>query len=415
MSQITGRDIYSIEEWQDILLSSTYDKENTIIMEITDAITKYHQIEKKKVENIITRKEMLNHIENLCERYVTEYGDDLLPKSKGKRKELDDNIGYWILSLQKKSNYKFHYLSKLESFLATAKPHHINRNEMIEHLKIRNQSNTPSRLKLFSGTYLEKIDPLHRQFEFNMNQLPNKKFGINGAFLDWIKSEDTTPFFLWLENHSVLTQNKVLEEKHEINLIDYNLEAVHIATFKNIDGQNYMVSKPKNSDEEPEKLNSRLMKNYTFKMGASYGSTAFIWCMDNENQFITHPHQEGRFHHSSLDSGKSVRCAGMWVVNNGIVTHISNSSGHYRPSSLSFYLLIKFLESKEVINNNTKVADLRKQNQLVNPNQPFGSTKSPYIPLREYLDWAEQLPEVKEYFQNVKTSDNASNELCIIF
>ncbi|HHF7383394.1 TPA: hypothetical protein ACPSKF_003959, partial [Legionella anisa] len=168
-------------------------------------------------------------------------------------------------------------------------------------------------------------------------------------------------------------------------------------------------------DEEAVKLNSRQMKNYSFKMGTAYGSTAFVWCKDNENQFLTHPHQAGKFHHSSLSTGKSVRCAGMWVVNNGIITHISNSSGHYRPSSLSFYLLIKFLESKQVINANTRVADLRKPDELVDPSRPFGSTKSQYVPLREYLDWAEQLPEVQEYLQTVNSCNNTSNEQCIIF
>ncbi|KTD42216.1 hypothetical protein [Legionella parisiensis] len=415
MSQITGRDIYSIIEWQTILHSSNPDKENKIISELTDAITKYHQLEKKKADNIILRKEALSHIEKLCELYVAERGDAIGKKTPGVHKKLEDGIDAWIVSLQKKSSHKLDYLGKLESFLATAKSHHINRNEMIEHLKVRNKSNTPSRLKLFSGTYLEKIDPVHRQFEFNMNKLPNKKSGINSAFLDWIKSEDPTPFFLWLENHEILTQNRLSKEKQEINLIDYNLEDAHIATFKNIDGQNYIVSKPKNSDEESEKLNSRQMKNYSFKMGTAYGSVAFVWCRDNENQFLTYPHQTGKFHHSSLSAGKSVRCAGMWAVNNGVITHISNSSGHYRPSSLSFYLLIKFLESKQVINDNTKVADLRKPDEVVNPNQPFGSTKSLYISRREYLDWAEQLPEIQEYLQTANTNDNTSYERCTLF
>lgn len=162
-------------------------------------------------------------------------------------------------------------------------------------------------------------------------------------------------------------------------MIDYALKDAHIATFKNIEGQNYIVSKPQNSDEEAEKLNSRQMKNYSFKMGAAYGSAAFVWCKDNENQFLTHPHQAGKFHHSSLSAGKSVRCAG------------------------------------QVIHDNTKVADLRKPNEAVNPDQPFGSTKSLYIPLREYLDWAEQLPEIQEYLQTANTNDNTANGKCIIF
>ncbi|STY29815.1 Uncharacterised protein [Legionella wadsworthii] len=413
MPQITGRDIYSIKEWQTILDGSKYDKENTIIEQISEAITKYHHLEKKEADNIFDRKALLIQIERLCDHYITERRENLISKSKGEVKKLEGSVDYWILSLKKKANSKLHYLNKLEEFLTNAKPHHIQRKEMIEHLKVRNQTNTPSRLKLFSGTYLEKIDPVHRQFEFNMNHLPNKKSGLNAAFLDWIKSEDPTPFFLWLESHEVLTQNTVIDKKHKIKLIDYEVQTAHIVTFKSLDGQNFLVSKQKNSDAEAEPLNSRLMKNYTFKMGSAFGSTAFVWSMDNENDFITHPHQEGKFHHSSLSSGKSVRCAGMWAVSNGIVTHISNSSGHYRPSSLSFYLLIKFLESKGVINSNTKVADLRKENEAIDPSKPFGGKKSPYISLEEYLSWAEELPEVQEYLNNIKKPEDTSTS-CII-
>lgn len=414
MPQITGRDIYSIEEWQTILNGSNYDKENTIIEQISHVIRKYHHLEKQRADNIFERKALLAQIERLCDDYITERRENLITKSKGEEKKLEGSIDYWIISLKKKANSKLHYLNKLEDFLTKAKSHHIHRKEMIEHLKVRNQSNTSSRLKLFSGTYLEKIDPVHRQFEFNMNHLPNKKSGLNAAFLDWIKSEDPTPFFLWLESHEVLTQNTVVYKKYKINLINYELQTAHIATFKNLDGQNVLVSKQKNSDAEAEPFNSRQMKNYTFKMGTAFGSTAFVWSMDNENEFITHPHQEGKFHHSSLSSGKSVRCAGMWAVSYGIITHISNSSGHYRPSSLSFYLLIKFLESKEVINSNTKVADLRKGNEDIDPSKPFGGKKSPYISLGEYLIWAEKLPEIQEYLKNLNTPDHPTASCAIL-
>jgi hypothetical protein len=412
---ITGRDIYSINEWQAIVKSSKQDKANTTIIEISKAIMSYHQIDKKNVDNLSNRRKALNHIESLCENYVAERGDQLCKKQPGNQKKIEDSIDYWILSLQKKSRSKSLYLSQLESFLTSAPSHQVNRNEMIEHLLTRNKANLPSRLKLFSGTYLEKIDPLHRQFEFNMSHLTNKSFGrMNAAFIDWINTNENTPFFLWLENHDVLTRNQVSEGKYEINLINYNLETAHIATFKNIEDQNYLVSKPQNSEEETKKLNSKQMKNYSFKFGTPYGATAFVWCRENENQFITHPHQAGKYHHSSLSAGKSVRCAGMWVVENGVITHISNSSGHYRPSSLSFYLLIKFLEAKQVITNESKIADLRKATELVDPNKPFGATKSLYISLRDYLNWAEELPEIKNYLQAKNSSKESSYE-CSIF
>lgn len=56
MSQITGRDIYSINEWQTILLAANYVKENRVVIEITDAIIKYHQLEKKKQTTSLPEK-----------------------------------------------------------------------------------------------------------------------------------------------------------------------------------------------------------------------------------------------------------------------------------------------------------------------------------------------------------------------
>lgn len=86
MPQITGRDIYSIEEWQTILNGSNYDKENTIIEQISHVIRKYHHLEKQRADNIFERKALLAQIERLCDDYITERRENLITKSKGEEK-----------------------------------------------------------------------------------------------------------------------------------------------------------------------------------------------------------------------------------------------------------------------------------------------------------------------------------------
>lgn len=404
MPKITGKDIYSIEEWNIILSHSKYDKSNKTIQALSQAISNYHALNKKDKNMIPARQKLLEDIKILSEKLINERDKDFHHKSDKHRKNKEDTIDYWVSSLQKKANNKILYLDKLNEFLAHAKLHHIDREKMIEHLKIRNDDNTPLRLKLFSGTYLEKIDPLHRQFEFNMKGLANKKSGMNQAFIDWVQSNENTPFFLWLEGHDILKINRVIANTEKIALIEYDLKDAHLVSIKENQNNCVLVSKSKNRDDQESVLNTRNLKNYSFKMGTAYSSVAFVWSKDNENQFITHPHEAGKYHHSSLTSGRSVRCAGMWIVKDGIVTHISNSSGHYRPSSLSFYLLIKFLQNKNLINENTKVADLRKPEELLDPSKPFGGQKSPYIVLSEYLVWAESQAEIKSYLQSNSNS-----------
>ena len=59
-----------------------------------------------------------------------------------------------------------------------------------------------------------------------------------------------------------------------------------------------------------------------------------LFAMDNmEFLYLGPPKLAGTFHHSSFLSGKPVLCAGEIAVDQGKITKVSNSSGHYRPST----------------------------------------------------------------------------------
>jgi hypothetical protein len=87
----------------------------------------------------------------------------------------------------------------------------------------------------------------------------------------------------------------------------------------------------------------------------------------------------------------------MWTVKNGVVTSISNSSGHYRPSSVAFYKLIRFLVDKHLLSDKVRIRDMLQPEELMDPAQPLGGVKSPYVSLQEYAAWAESRAEVKIY------------------
>lgn len=391
----TGRDIYSISDWETITSQCTHNQESPSIQALTDAIKYYHELPKQDESTLKKRQNALASIVEICDQYITECGDDLYHKPQKSRKNLSSPIDSWIQSLQKKALQKIEYLNLLSSHLTNTKSRYLNRDDLINHLKERNQSQSPSRLKLFSGTLLEKIDPIHRQLEFNIHREPMITSGMNKAFFDWMHSESEVPFFLWIENHPILTANRVSEQKHAINLIDYQLADATNVKIEASNQQTQLVIDT--NDKQQVALSTKRVKNYSFKMGTRYGSIAFTWCKEDENRFITHPHKAGQYHHSSLTKGKSVRCAGLWVVDNGLITAITNSSGHYRPSSLSFYLLIKFLLDKQLVNDQTEVADMLRPIEPINPLKPWGGNKSRYYPLDEYLAWAENLPAIQDY------------------
>lgn len=119
-------------------------------------------------------------------------------------------------------------------------------------------------------------------------------------------------------------------------------------------------------------------------------------CLDDS--FITHQHIAGKYHHSSLSKGKKVKCAGLWIVEDGVVQLINNSSGHFKPSSLNFYKLIRYLMEKKVVNEKTRIGDLLIPEEYLNPEYPSVINKGKYLLLPEYLAFVEtEIKEIRDY------------------
>ncbi|MEW5980288.1 MAG: hypothetical protein AB1898_31230 [Acidobacteriota bacterium] len=79
-----------------------------------------------------------------------------------------------------------------------------------------------------------------------------------------------------------------------------------------------------------------------------------LFAMDDmEFLYVGPPKQAGTFHHSSFLSGKPVLCAGEIALDQGKITKVSNSSGHYRPSTRDLLNCVLVLEKKYSVDTQT--------------------------------------------------------------
>ncbi len=70
------------------------------------------------------------------------------------------------------------------------------------------------------------------------------------------------------------------------------------------------------------------------------------------------PAKSGTFHHSSFLSGRPVLCAGEIKLEHGVIKHIDNGSGHYKPATQDLLNCVNLLERKYRINlANVSISD----------------------------------------------------------
>ena len=74
--------------------------------------------------------------------------------------------------------------------------------------------------------------------------------------------------------------------------------------------------------------------------GPGYG----IYVMSAEGHIHVSGHSVGHRHHSSLVAGEDVACAGEMKVERGVLTLLSNKSGHYQPDAFNLLQVLQELE-----------------------------------------------------------------------
>jgi hypothetical protein len=74
----------------------------------------------------------------------------------------------------------------------------------------------------------------------------------------------------------------------------------------------------------------------------NWNHKALIWVcvldrVKKDFRFYTHVCKPDQFHHSSFVAGNGVVGAGAWIIEKGVLTYLSATSGHYRPDMSTFH------------------------------------------------------------------------------
>ena len=88
-------------------------------------------------------------------------------------------------------------------------------------------------------------------------------------------------------------------------------------------------------------------KLYDSDAAADRGSGRAIFVMSKDGRiYVMQPGQKGRFNHSSFLAGEGVAAAGEITVQNGVVTYLSDRSGHYMPETEHTLQLVYRLQGR---------------------------------------------------------------------
>jgi len=114
--------------------------------------------------------------------------------------------------------------------------------------------------------------------------------------------------------------NKLVGEKTRVVYLDEKQRAEY--EVKAVDGRLYYI--------DGDYLVGKVDPNYPF----SYDPWA-IFVMDRNGRiYISFNQSVGRFQHSSLVAGEKVAAAGMIHIQDGVISSMTDRSGHYRPKKI---------------------------------------------------------------------------------
>lgn len=376
------RDIYSDADWQTILgTTTTYTppapvgnpgaggppqwraarpslaaRLPALLNDLTALIGQYNAIRKDDHNAFPQRILFLNAIQQKADDYLQALGANVVAKAVG-GKALDavnpQRLDPWVASLSGRAQKKAAYLGVLGQWVANAKPSHKDPLSIMADLAVRANSNArgnPDEPLLSTTPYakMEKIDPFHRNIVFFVKDFDSVEVYHNNpmavALNQWLAYCDTTPgvpvtFYEWLENHPICTGTPQVTAgfdqnyKNNVQKIDYAaaLHPVHVRT-----GDGLYID----TGGGFQKLNTNIFPASTKGVA---GGSAFAW--DRGGNLWVHEHATG-FRHTSFTGGKKIRCSGMINVQLGLVSYISEESGHYAPGKENLYYLVEWLASK---------------------------------------------------------------------
>ncbi len=351
------------------VFDKTYASPGAFLGKIQRKVELYHDIRKDEYGNLEARAKALEEISALSAEFMKVFKVDanaaqqrngMVQKdptlkahtSSNPRAETMDRL---VLSLTRRSLRKAGYLRQLKSYYGKGGSGATYRDPkaLMKYISSPQESNSTT-VGLVPHVRLEALDPAHRS-DFEADTAPGS---CGYAFKLWAGTPNqTTPFFLWLENSMVC----VADDKAEITAQSVPYERADLRETASDNKQRLVVF--------PGPLTAVNLTNFATSQCSTSGymadptkdpigrtgmdMAAYVWT--EEGELFIGEHAGHVFHHSSFTSGRKVRCAGMIKVAGGYVTFVSNNSGHYKPRKDKMRNFLEFLNGHGALAGNADV------------------------------------------------------------
>lgn len=357
------------------------------IARITALLRDYHAVPKPMLSYFKRRIALLKGISQISRQYCDKYGISRTEPTQYDGQQTTTSMDAYVWSIGVLASRKAGYLEALKRFYGSAEGRRYQEPAALlefirsgqhvidgfAHLKCR----------------MERLDPFHRSWEFHIRQ-DGVVTGSEGsgamelAFLEWVglyhpnegmkfdprsapnwntlTVEETEPFFVWLEDHSVCLGGSEFGEAEGVIYSGYGPNKV-IGAVERIEwlvpsSEGTMMAMPMDNLLSKEGLTPFDTLRFNGKPGVGEGQTAaYVWTRCGT--LLAGDHQENKLHHSSFVSGDSVRCAGMIKVEQGKVSYVSNNSGHYKPSNDNLRQFCTWLRDRNVCTPDVMIREMR--------------------------------------------------------
>jgi len=400
MKEMPWRDIISLSEWRNLLdrfehgqaasvarkkrwFRRTYNLPKHI--EVLDRqIEHYHGLAKQSADMKVQRERAgtLKMIAVQCNSFLT--ANRIQDKSTLKRSMTEEKyaayrktLDYMVEKTRRRALRKADYIETLIEHVDQQDRGFTTKENLFNYLKLKAEvSYTSNFAGMGAHVIMERVDPWHRPIEntiHNDRQNPVGKaegYEISVAFARWAAAQTDAPFFVWLEGHGICTgayadqslanaiaNGKIGELSGSVN---YRQSATLATAIEN--GKLYVYSMQADNTFHKTSFDTKDAKGASVKSDElqkfgnhPYPVYAYVWSRDGV--IFTNIHQTGQIHHSSLLSGKKVKCSGMIAVENGKVRSVDNNSGHYKPQFRHLRNFVRFLQAGGVLAPNARVRE----------------------------------------------------------
>ena len=284
----------------------------------------------------------------------------------------DISFDLFVSKLCRRAERKAQYIEKLQKHLANADRGFTGgKDNLISYIKSKTYApNDDNLVRMKHEVIMERIDPWHRDYEISFD-LEKREYGFKAqrgdsvygaALYQWLNDNKhaNTPFFVWLEGHYVCTgvpdpripEGAYTESDGHVNYFRADKElSDKTRLVSTLNGSLWAYRIGQDGEVDLNLFDTQHLKGNI----KTAQKEAYVWSRDG---FIfTGEHIGGQFHHSSLVSGKKVRCAGMINVLGGKVKSVNNDSGHYKPGTRHFRNFCQFLNQHNVVMEGARVED----------------------------------------------------------